>query len=165
MSETPERESPAAASATATLPAISLWLVDGFNVLHAHLLKGRDRKDWWGAERRQLVIEQAERLAARGERVCVVFDGTRPADQAESPEDALLRVVFAKDADDWMLKTMRAAADPGGVAIVTGDRPVKDRARRWGAHAVSPREWLARCAETRPGSATAAEGEAEPRPG
>jgi predicted RNA-binding protein with PIN domain len=146
MAEPPEQDAHGAPTALAALPAISLWLVDGFNVLHAHLLKGRDRKDWWGAERRQLVIEQAERLAARGERVCVVFDGTRPADQAESPEDALLRVVFAKDADDWMLKTMRAAADPGGVAIVTGDRPVKDRARRWGAHAVSPREWLARCA-------------------
>ena len=58
-------------------------------------------------------------------------------------------VVFAKDADDWLLKTMRAAADPGGVAIVTGDRPVKDRARRFGAHVVSPREWLARCGDER----------------
>ena len=163
MADTEENDATGAASALSALPAVSLWLVDGFNVLHAHLLKGRDRKDWWSAERRQLVIEQAERLAARGERVCVVFDGTRPADQAESPEDALLRVVFAKDADGWMLKTMRAAADPGGVAIVTGDRPVKDRARRWGAHAVSPREWLARCAATPSGSATAAEVEAEPR--
>jgi predicted RNA-binding protein with PIN domain len=131
--------------ALAELPAISLWLVDGFNVLHAHLLRGRDRKDWWSAERRQLVIERAARLAARGERVWVVFDGQRPAGEAETPEDAPLRVVFARDADDWMLKAMRAAADPGGVAIVTGDRPVKDRARRAGAHVVSPREWLARC--------------------
>ncbi len=146
MAETPESQASDDASALSALPAISLWLVDGFNVLHAHLLRGRDRKEWWSAERRQLVIERAERLAARGERVCVVFDGKRPADEAESPEDALLRVVFAADADDWMLKTMRAAADPGGVAIVTGDRPVKDRARRWGAHAVSPRVWLARCA-------------------
>lgn len=128
------------------MSAISLWLVDGFNVLHAHLLKGRDRRDWWSAERRQLVIEQAARLAARGERICVVFDGQRPADEAESPEDAPLRVVFAKDADEWLLKAMRAAPDPGGVAVVTGDRPVKDRARRSGAQVFSPREWLARCA-------------------
>jgi predicted RNA-binding protein with PIN domain len=161
MSDVPEREASEAATALPALPAISLWLVDGFNVLHAHLLKGRDRKEWWSAERRMLVIEQAARLAARGERVCVVFDGQRPADEAESPADALLRVVFAKDADDWMLKTMRAAADPGGVAIVTGDRPVKDRARRWGAHAVSPREWLARCAAAP--SAPAVAGGAEPR--
>ena len=150
MADVPESEATDPASALSALPAISLWLVDGFNVLHAHLLRGRDRKEWWSAERRQLVIEQAERLAACGERVCVVFDGKRPADEAESPEDALLRVVFAADADDWMLKAMRAALDPGSVAIVTGDRPVKDRARRWGAHAVSPREWLARCAAATP---------------
>jgi predicted RNA-binding protein with PIN domain len=126
--------------------AISLWLVDGFNVLHAHLLKGRDRREWWSAERRRLVIDEAAKLAARGERVVVVFDGQRPAGEAEAPEDAALRVVFARDADEWILKTMRAAAEPGGVAVVTGDRPVKDRARRFGAHVVSPRAWLARCA-------------------
>jgi predicted RNA-binding protein with PIN domain len=165
MAEPPEQDPHGAPPALAALPAISLWLVDGFNVLHAHLLKGRDRKDWWSAGRRQLVIDQAARLAACGVRVCVVFDGKRPADEAEPPEDALLRVVFAEDADDWMLKTMRAAADPGGVAIVTGDRPVKDRARRWGAHAVSPREWLARCAAARSAAATARESEPEPRSG
>jgi predicted RNA-binding protein with PIN domain len=125
---------------------VSLWLVDGFNVLHAHLLRGRDRRGWWSAERRRLVVEQAARLAARGERVWVVFDGRRPADEPEAPEDAALRVVFAKNADDFLLKAMRAAPDPGRVAIVTGDRPVKDRARRFGAQVVSPRAWLARCA-------------------
>lgn len=132
------------------LPAIAEWLVDGFNVLHAHLLRGRDRKDWWNEERRRLVIAQAERLAARGERVCVVFDGQQPAGAEEAAEGALLRVVFARDADEWILKRMRAAADPGGVAVVTGDRSVKDRARRFGAHAVSPRDWLARCAAAGP---------------
>jgi len=122
------------------------WLVDGFNVLHAHLLRGRDRSSWWSAERRRLVVEQAERLAARGERVWVVFDGERPPGEAESPEAAPLRVVFARDADEWMLEALRAVADPVGVAVVTGDRAVKAGARRRGARVVSPREWLARCA-------------------
>lgn len=128
-----------------TEPAITLWLVDGYNVLHAHLLRGRDRKAWWSEERRKLVVDEAAKLAARGERVWVVFDGARPAGESEAPEDALLRIVFAKDADEFLLKAMRAAEDPGGVAVVTGDRPVKDRARRFGAHAVSPRAWLERC--------------------
>jgi predicted RNA-binding protein with PIN domain len=131
-----------------SVPEVALWLVDGFNVLHAHLLKGRDRRDWWSAERRQLVVDEAAKLAARGARVWVVFDGQRPAGEAEAPEDAPLRVIFAKDADEWLLKAMRAAPDPGGVAIVTGDRPVKDRARRWGAQAVSPRAWLEHCAKS-----------------
>ena len=144
MSDAPE------AAQTDALPAIAQWLVDGFNVLHAHLLRGRDRKEWWTEERRRLVIAQAERLSARGERVCVVFDGKQPAGTEEAPADALLRVVFAPDADEWILKTMRAAPDPGGVAVVTGDRSVKDRARRFGAHAVSPRDWLARCTAAGP---------------
>ena len=109
MSDAPER---ASKPASEPLPAISLWLVDGFNVLHAHLLRGRDRKDWWSAERRQLVIERAQRLAASGERVWVVFDGERPASEAETAADAPLRVVFARDADDWMLRAMRAATTP-----------------------------------------------------
>ena len=149
MADSPERNEPEDALSDA-LPAIAQWLVDGFNVLHAHLLRGRDRKEWWTEERRRLVIAQAERLSARGERVCVVFDGKQPADTEEAPETALLRVVFAPDADAWILKAMRAAPDPGGVAVVTGDRSVKDRVRRFGAHAISPREWLTRCAAAGP---------------
>jgi predicted RNA-binding protein with PIN domain len=145
-----EREAASAERAEGALPAISLWLVDGFNVLHAHLLKGRDRKDWWSAERRQLVVDQAAKLASPRERVWVVFDGQRPAGESEPPEDAPLRVVFARSADEFLLKAMRAAPDPGGVAVVTADRPVKDRARRWGAHVVSPRQWLERCAAAAP---------------
>ncbi len=149
MGDSPEPTAPEsdAKAVGDALPAIAQWLVDGFNVLHAHLLRGRDRKAWWTEERRRLVIAEAEKLTARGERVCVVFDGNQPAGTEAEPEDALLRVVFAPDADEWILKTMRAAPDPGGVAVVTGDRPVKDRARRFGAHAVSPRAWLTRCAE------------------
>src|SRR5512145_2461865 len=108
------------AAPAAELPGIAEWLVDGFNVLHAGLLRGRDRKAWWNEERRRLVVERAEQLAARGERVCVVFDGARPALAETEPSAAerasAVRVVFARDADEWILKTMRAAADPGAVA-------------------------------------------------
>jgi predicted RNA-binding protein with PIN domain len=131
-------------------PPIAEWLVDGFNVLHAGLLRGRDRKDWWNEERRRLVIERAARLAASGERVCVVFDGARPAlaetSEAESAAASAPRVVFAPDADEWILKAVRAAADPAAVVVVTSDRSVADRARRKGARVARPREFLARCA-------------------
>ncbi len=119
------------------------WLVDGFNVLHAGILRGRDRRDWWNEERRRLVIERAARLVARGERVCVVFDGTEPAPEAPA---AGPRIVFAPDADEWILRAVRAAPDPSAIAVVTADRSVADRARRRGARVVPPREFLARCA-------------------
>jgi predicted RNA-binding protein with PIN domain len=120
--------------------------VDGFNVLHAHLLEGRDRRNWRSEARRRLVVEQAERLAARGEHVCVVFDG-RPAEGEPVPQTgAAVRVVFAPDADAWILAEVGAAAEPGAIAVVSSDREVKDGARLRGARVVSPSAWLARCA-------------------
>jgi len=125
---------------------VSLWLVDGFNVLHAHLLRGRDRRDWRGAARRRLVVEQAARLKARGECVWVVFDGRRPPEEPEAAEEAPLRVIFAPHADTWILQQVSAAPAPGEIAVVSADREVKDGARRLGAQVVSPRAWLSHCA-------------------
>jgi predicted RNA-binding protein with PIN domain len=115
-------------------------------VLHAHLLVGRDRRDWRSAARRQLVVAQAARLSARGERVCVVFDGRPPAGEPQTPPDAPLRVVFAPDADAWILAELDLAPDPRAIAVVSADREIKRGARRRGARVVSPRDWLARCA-------------------
>ena len=83
------------------------WLVDGFNVLHVGL-GGRTRKDWWNEENRQRVIDQAARLAARGERVTIVFDGVRPAAAAPEAADSAgcPRIVFAPDADTWLLRAV-----------------------------------------------------------
>ena len=53
----------------ATPPAPSLWLVDGFNVLHAGVLHGRDRAQWWTEPRREQLVALAERFddAERGD--------------------------------------------------------------------------------------------------
>ena len=129
---------------------IAEWLVDGFNVLHV-ALGGRVFESWWNEEGRGLVIERAARLSAQGERVTVVFDGDRAAERER--EDAAasgLRIVFARDADKWLLRAAREAPDPGAVAVVTADRSLADRARRKGSLVVSPGEFLTRCGETAP---------------
>jgi predicted RNA-binding protein with PIN domain len=119
-----------------------LWLVDGFNVVQVALLSGRDRDSWWRAERRDELMAQAARLAASGARVEVVFDGDQPVPE---PEGHAARQVFAESADAWLVARVRAAAEPGRVAVVTADRRLAGRLRHHGARVIGPGEFLRRC--------------------
>lgn len=125
-------------------PAPSLWLVDGFNVLHAGVLHGRDRAQWWTEPRREQLVSLAERFDDTAAEIWIVFDGSGPEAPQEEPASRVRRI-FAPSADDWLLATVRASAAPGCLAVVTADRAVADRARHRGAQVVSPRSFLARC--------------------
>ena len=126
----------------------SIWLLDGFNVLHAGPLGGRDRSDWWTEPRRNELLDLVGRFDDPRAEVWVVFDGPHAEragrgdarGQAQRP-----RCVFAQSADEWLLARVRAAEDAGRIAVVTADRKVADRARHRGAHVYSPREFLDRC--------------------
>jgi predicted RNA-binding protein with PIN domain len=127
--------------------APTTWLVDGFNLLHAVVLHGGPRNEWWREANRARVVELAARFDDARAEVVVVFDGARPdaepaADRASPPRP---RVVFAASADEWMLAALRAAPDPGRIAVVTADRQLSDRARYRGARVVRPTEFAARC--------------------
>lgn len=136
---------PAAAMADAADPADEprTWLVDGFNLMHAAVLRGRDRRDWWRAEARERVLDLVRRLDAPGAEVVVVFDGRRPPGEPERPAGP--QVVFAASADEWLLRAVREAPDPGRIAVVTADRQLADRARHRGARVIGPRAFRERC--------------------
>jgi predicted RNA-binding protein with PIN domain len=125
-------------------PPARLWLVDGFNVLHAGVLVGRDRAEWWNEARRGQLLAIVERFEPEREdaEVWVVFDGPSAAEEL-AREGSRVRVAFARSADEWLVKRVRAAAGP--VCVVTSDRQLADRARRRGAEVLSPRRFLARC--------------------
>jgi hypothetical protein len=125
-----------------------LWLVDGFNVLHAGVLSGRDRRDWWTRPRREALLGRIAGFDAPGAEIWVVFDGPRSEADADPGTPAPgVRPVFAPSADAWLLQRVReAAAGSLAVAVVTADRSLADRARHRGARIVSPRAFLARCA-------------------
>jgi len=120
------------------------WLVDGFNLMHAAVLRGRDRRDWWRAEARERVLELVRRLDAPDAEVVVVFDGQRPADEPEAPA-AGPQVVFAASADEWLIRAVRQAPNPGRIAVVTADRQLADRARHRGARVIGPIAFRERC--------------------
>lgn len=122
-----------------------IWLVDGFNLMHAAVLRGRDRRDWWRAEARERVLALVRRLDAPADaEVVVVFDGQRPADEPERAEPGP-QVVFAASADEWLIRAVRQAPDPGRIAVVTADRQLADRARHRGARVIGPRAFRERC--------------------
>jgi predicted RNA-binding protein with PIN domain len=121
----------------------TIWLVDGYNVLHAAVLGGKDRSQWWTGSRRRELLERVSGFDADAE-VWIVFDG--PDDSGADAEPPGPRCVFAASADDWLVDRVRRAEDPTAIAVVTADRQVAGRARGRGARIVSPKDFLARCA-------------------
>lgn len=120
-----------------------IWLVDGYNVLHAGVLGGRDRALWWTEARRRELVERVAGFAQDAE-VWIVFDGADERGSEADPPGP--RCVFAASADDWLVERVRSAEDPSAIAVVTGDRQVAERSRGSGARVVSPKEFLERCA-------------------
>jgi predicted RNA-binding protein with PIN domain len=120
------------------------WLVDGFNVLHAGVLRGNDRRGWWREEVRARLLERVAAFDDAAAELWVVFDGSGPAGGGEQAS-LRPRVVFAPSADEWLLGAVREAPDPAALVVVTADRQLADRARHRGARVVSPRAFLARC--------------------
>ena len=49
----------------------SVWLIDGFNVLHAGILRGRDRSGWWTAPMQARVVERVACFESSGAEPCV----------------------------------------------------------------------------------------------
>jgi predicted RNA-binding protein with PIN domain len=123
------------------------WLVDGFNVLHAGVLRGNDRRGWLREEARARLLARVAAFEDAAAELWVVFDGPGPGAEAERASERP-RVVFAPSADEWLLGAVRETAEPGSVVVVTADRQLADRARHRGARVVSPRAFLARCAAT-----------------
>jgi YacP-like NYN domain len=120
-----------------------VWLVDGFNALCVALLAGRERSAWWTREGREEVLARVRAFDDPSAEIWVVFDGDRPAPEAEPGAAPGPHVAFAPSADEWLLRRVRER--PGEVAVVTADRRLASRARARGARVVSPRAFLARC--------------------
>jgi hypothetical protein len=51
------------------------WLVDGFNVLHAGVLRGNDRRGWWREEMRGRLLSRAAGFEEREAELWVVYLG------------------------------------------------------------------------------------------
>ena len=146
-----------ATSPAAPLRMSPLYLVDGFNFLHAVVLKGQDRANWWSPEHQARVVARvtAQREALGGAEVWVVFDqrGPRAVDTEAGPAPMpvpapggeatplaadRVDVRHAPDADDYIVACCAELAGAREVVVVSADRSLCDRARSHGARRVSP---------------------------
>lgn len=147
-----------------------VWLLDGFNVLHAGWRDEQgpgSRDGWWRRDRRDRLLERIRGFDDADAELWVVFDGDGaprpPAQEQEQEQEAgtdgsRLRVVYAPSADEWIVQQVKRAEMPGAWVVVTGDRRLADRCRHHGARVVSPRRFLARCGPAPAGRSAAPPG-------
>jgi predicted RNA-binding protein with PIN domain len=100
---------------------------------------------WWSAEARERLVAVAGGFPDRDAEIWILFDGARPATESLRRERPSVHVEFATSADDWIVKRVRGAPDPGQIAVVTRVRQVALRVRHRGAHVVWPLQFLAHC--------------------
>lgn len=116
-----------------------LYLVDGFNLLHAVILKDRCPKNdalrWWDGDHQQAVVQLVEGM--EGGQACVVFDGPKPPREGVAGTGRV-EVRFAKSADDHIVERCSELQGRRKVYVVSADRSLVDRARHRGAEALSP---------------------------
>ena len=122
-----------------------ILIIDGFNVLHAVVLIGRDRAGWWQPAAQRRLVERVEQLPLSYPTIWIVFD--RHPSTSEVPEDvtsndARMRIVYAPSADDWIVHEVERLASQYAVTVVTADRPLRDRVRHVGGVLLSPQALL-----------------------
>ncbi len=119
-----------------------LYVVDGFNLMHAVVLRGRDRKNWWNAEKQERVVRLVETFDL-GE-ACVVFDAAKP-DSERFSGPSHIQVHFHPSADDFIVQLSERLQAERPVFVISSDRALQDRARRFGARRMSPWEFCDAC--------------------
>jgi predicted RNA-binding protein with PIN domain len=136
--------SPAVPGAAPSTPGL-LWLIDGYNVVCASLLAGRDRAGWWRSEYRVELLERLGHFEDPTAELWVVFDGGSPEATPAEVAPSRVRTMYAPSADAWLIDQVKAHVATRPVTVVTGDRQVADRARHRGADVIGPRALLGRC--------------------
>ncbi len=126
-----------------------LLLVDGFNVLHAGVLSGRDRAEWWKETAQRRLVHRVEKFSdADAAEIWIIFD--RRADKEGqatnvSSSDPRISITYSPSADDWIVEQVVQRAGSRRITVVTGDRPLRERVRRAGGSLLSPLQFLTAC--------------------
>ena len=127
----------------------SLLIIDGFNVLHAGILTGRDRANWWRAEIQRRLVARVEQFSqTQAAELWIVFDrrSDRHSEKGDvDSDDPRIHVFYAPSADDWIVSKVEAWSSQRTIAVVTADRLLRERVRLAGGMLSSPMQFLATC--------------------
>lgn len=117
------------------------WLIDGYNLLHAHasVKSTRSRKS-----REQLLAELAGFSALEGRPVTVVLDGAGDPGELDIHRTALFAVVYSQNvsADACIERQLYERRGTVHFTVVTDDRAITNIARGSGASVVGCGEFL-----------------------
>jgi predicted RNA-binding protein with PIN domain len=119
--------------------------VDGYNVLHAVILRGRDRAHFWSVDNQRRVAELAARFEA-GE-VWLVFDASSRVPERLEEGACGVECLYAPSADERIVELAASWKDQRRIVVVSADRQLCDRARNHGAERMSPWAFAAACGE------------------
>jgi len=126
----------------------TLYIVDGYNVLHA-LFRGADKEEIF-ARRDWLADRLAGFAALRGARAVLVFDGRGPRTTGSEPiKGAPVEVVFAGGrftADTLIARRIAGQPADAQVVVVSADQEVQRTASRAGVSRMTPPELAAQLA-------------------
>jgi predicted RNA-binding protein with PIN domain len=120
----------------------TLYIVDGYNVLHA-LFRGAGKEEIF-ARRDWLADRLASFAALRGARAALVFDGSGPSSTSSEPvKGGPVEVVFAGGrftADTLIARRIAGQPADTQVVVVSADQEVQRTASRAGVRRMTPLE-------------------------
>lgn len=116
------------------MPEPTLYVFDGYNLLHAGSVSSRE----------ELVDRLAGFVALRGARGVVVFDGV-----GEERRVGSLEVRFAEHADELIERTAAERRGAERVAVVSSDAAIRQTAGPW-VERISSRHFMRELAAERP---------------
>ncbi len=126
-----------------------LLIIDGFNVLHAGILTGRDRANWWHASMQRRLVERVESCTDPAYTdIWIIFDRRTNAQttfEDVTSNDPRISVCYAPSADDWIVTQVGNLASQRSIIVVTADRLLRERVRQSGGMRSSPMQFLATC--------------------
>lgn len=115
---------------------VEVWLIDGFNVLHACVLESQAHDHWWTESAQSKLLTWLGTFALT-HAVTVVFDARSPASPRCAAEHFSGRLYFAENADDAIVGLVKKL-EGSRVCVVTADRSLADRSRHAGASHLRP---------------------------
>ncbi|MBM4012341.1 MAG: NYN domain-containing protein [Planctomycetota bacterium] len=129
-------------------------IVDGYNLLHASGVFGRERGSRGFEQSRTALLDMlVDLLGERAGDAIVVFDAAEAPDGLPARlSHGGLRVWFAReypDADSLIEELVEDDHAPAHLVVVSSDRRLQAAARRRRAKAVSCEQWLADAREAR----------------
>lgn len=127
-------------------------LVDGFNVLHAVLLKEEREAGWWRRKQRERLLERVSSWPGRDDEIWVAFDGAEPSWSvwAEPVATIQSRGVRPGGAGENRAPGSLPTALPGTLPAAEFENGADDRGIVHVLHVESADDWIVRRARRTP---------------